>query len=111
TFTVTRTGFTGGTATVAFATADGSATLADNDYLATSSTLTFNPGATSLPVTVLVNGDLTLEPDENFFVNLSNANGATISRGQGVGTILNDDAVFAINDVALLEGNSGTTAF
>ena len=31
------------------------------------------------------------EADEVFFVNLSNANGATIADGQGAGTIRNDD--------------------
>ena len=38
--------------------------------------------------------------------------GATILDGQGQGTILNDDSpVLSINDVALSEGNSGTTTF
>ena len=40
---------------------------------------------------VTVRGDRKREPDEVFYVNLSNANGATIADGQGVGTIRNDD--------------------
>jgi hypothetical protein len=42
-------------------------------------------------ITITVNGDADTEPDEAFLVNLTNANGATILRGQGTGTILNDD--------------------
>jgi hypothetical protein len=79
-----------GVVTVAFATADGSAT-APSDYTATSGVLTFAPGTTALAVTVSINGDVTPEPDENFFVNLSAPTGGTIGDGQGVGTIQNDD--------------------
>jgi hypothetical protein len=77
---------------VDFATADGTATVADSDYIAASDTLTFGPGETEKTVTVRVKGDRTAEPDETFFVNLTNATGgATILDTQGVGTILNDD--------------------
>jgi tetratricopeptide (TPR) repeat protein len=55
--------------------------------------LTFAAGETSKPVTVLVNGDLTVEPNETFTVNLSGPSGATIADGTGVGTIVNDDIV------------------
>ena len=56
--------------TVNFAAADGSATIAR----ATTSrgrSRHLRPGVTAQPVVVLVNGDTTQEPDENFFVNLS----------------------------------------
>src|SRR5438132_1103896 len=47
----------------------------------------------SKPISVLVNGDQKIEPDETFTVNLSNAVNGTVnvSGGQGIGTILNDD--------------------
>ena len=77
--------------TVDFATADGTATTADNDFQATSGTLTFDPGETATTLTVLVNGDVMVEPDETFFVDLSNVSNGTIADGQGLGTILNDD--------------------
>ena len=97
---------------VNYATADGTAT-AGSDYQATSGTLTFAPGETSKTITVLVNGDTTVEPDETFFVNLSNPTNATIAKGQGIGVINNDDAPpppsLTINDVTVTEGNSGTT--
>ena len=81
--------------TVNFATADGTATMA-NDYQFNSGTLTFLPGETSKDVTVLVNGDMTNEADETFLVNLSTPTNATLSDSQGVGTINNDDPVVAV---------------
>jgi len=111
TFTVTLSEPTTNTVTVDFATADGTATTADNDYQSTSGTLTFSPGDTSETITVLVNGDTTFEPDESFFVNLSNPTNATIADGQGEGTIVNDDPqpTISIDDVAVDEGNFGIT--
>ena len=75
--------------------------------------MTFAPGDTSETVTVKVNGDTKYEPNEDFDVNLSTPVNATIDDGSGQGTITNDDAEpeISIDDVALLEGNSGTTAF
>jgi ribosomal protein L35AE/L33A len=107
-----------GPVTVDFTTADGTAT-ASGDYAASTGTLTFAPGETAKTVTVQVNGDTTVEPDETFTLNLSNAAGnATIADAQGVGTIVNDDQVvivprsgISIGDVTMAEGNSGQTAF
>jgi Ca2+-binding RTX toxin-like protein len=91
-FTVTR---TGGSAAfdVNFATTDGSATVADSDYVANSGTLHFADGVNTQTISVTINSDIKVEPDQTFFVNLSSAtNGATIGDGQGIGTIANDDA-------------------
>jgi hypothetical protein len=93
TFTVSLSAPSSGTVTVDCATADGTATVADNDYEAVSRTLTFDPGVTSQTVDVTVNGDTAIEPTEVFYLNLTNATGgATILDAQGVGTITNDDA-------------------
>src|SRR5439155_5273031 len=43
----------------------------------------------SQPVAVTVNGDTKSEPNETFFVNLSNPINATISDNQGAGMIVN----------------------
>ncbi len=53
-----------------------------------------------------------IEPNETFFVNVTNVTGATVGDGQGVGTIQNDDSpTLSINDVSASEGNAGTTTF
>src|SRR5262249_52273515 len=57
--------------TVKFATADGTATVADHDYQAQSGTLTFAPGKTTLTISIVVYGDKKVEGNETFFVNLS----------------------------------------
>src|SRR6266550_2626957 len=113
TFSVTLSNPSSQIVTVNYATADGSATVADNDYMAASGTVTFAPGTTSQTVTVVVNGDTTFETDETFTVELSSATGATIADGTGVGTIVNDDAppTISIGDFAANEGNAGPTTF
>ena len=90
-FTVTLSAISGQPVTVSYATADGSATLANNDYQATSGSLRFAPGDPSQVIKVPVVGDTDFEPDETFLVNLSAPGGATLADAQGVGTILNDD--------------------
>jgi hypothetical protein len=100
TFTVSLSGPQADPVTVDFATADGTAT-APTDYTSNSGTVTFAPGVTSQPVTVLVNGDTTFEPNETFFVNLSNASSnGNITDAQGQATIVNDDAAPPVVDVA-----------
>ena len=95
TFTVTRSG--GSTAfDINFATADGTATVADHDYVANSGALHFGTGVNSQPISITINGDTKFELDEAFVVNLSGAtNGVSISHGQGIGTIAGDDPLFA----------------
>src|SRR5438874_2597662 len=91
-FTVTR---SGGTAAfdLTYATADSSAT-AGIDYVSQpSGTLSFAAGDLTKTISVTINGDTTVEPDETYFVNLLSAtNGGTFTRSQGIGTITNDDA-------------------
>ncbi|MDB9436488.1 Calx-beta domain-containing protein, partial [Dolichospermum lemmermannii CS-548] len=90
TFTVTLSAASTSAVTVNYATANSTAT-AGSDYTASTGTLTFNPGVTSKTFNVAVTGDTTFEPNETFFVNLSNATNATIADNQAVGTITNDD--------------------
>ncbi len=93
------------------ATQDNSATVGNNDYVAHSLTGQSIPaGSTSYTFDVTVNGDSSIEPNESFFVNVTNVSGATVADGQGAGTILNDDSpTLAINDVSIAEGNAGTS--
>src|SRR6185369_10886089 len=91
TFTVTLSAASGQTVTVNYATSNGTAT-SGADYESASGLLTFAPGETTRQVIVAVNGDTTFESNETFFVNLSTAVNASISKVKGTGTITNDDA-------------------
>ncbi len=108
-FTVTLSAPSGRAVTVDYATADGTATTAGNDYTATAGTLTIPAGSTTGTITVPVKGDTAHEPDETFFVDLSNPGNATIADAQGLGTITNDDPAITVDDVAVAEGDTGTT--
>ena len=90
------------TVTVQYATANGTATTANSDYVATNGTLTFTQGQTSQSITVLVQGDTAPEVDETFLVNLSNpVNASCTATGadcQGQGTINSDDGSPGVAD-------------
>jgi parallel beta-helix repeat protein len=108
-FTVTLSAAAAQNVTVAYASANGTAT-APSDYAAASGTVTFPPGQTTRSVVVSVVGDTTLEPNETFTVSLSSPAGATIADGQATGTIQNDDLpVLAVADASVTEGTGGTT--
>jgi len=89
-FTVSLSSTSSQTIAVTYATQNATAT-AGTDYVSKSGSITFNPGETSKSVTVLVNGDTTVEVNETFFVNLTSATNAILLKNQGVGTIINDD--------------------
>ncbi|MCL4295971.1 MAG: hypothetical protein KJ077_09600 [Anaerolineae bacterium] len=92
-FTVSLSQASGKSITVDYATVNSSAT-APGDYLAASGRLTFTPGITTQQITVVINGDSMVEPNETFQVNLTNL--VNLNAGgndtQGIGTITNDDA-------------------
>ena len=110
TFTVKLSAASATAVTFNIATANGSATTAGGDYVALPLTAESIPaGQTSKTVTVTINGDTTVENNENFSVNLSSPVGATLGDGVAVGTILNDDGpTLSIADAAISEGNSGS---
>lgn len=108
TFTVTLSRASATPVTIAFATANGSAT-APADYQSQTGVLTFAPGDVSETISITVVGDALDEPNETFTVTLSVPVGATLADAQGTGTILDDDGppTLSINDVSVTEGNSG----
>ena len=109
TFTITLSGPSAQTVTVAWAT-QGIEAFADGDYLGTFGIATFAPGDTTEPVTIDVVGDSDLEGDERFSVILGPATNASILDETGIATIVDDDAsTISIGDVSLAEGNSGTS--
>jgi Ca2+-binding RTX toxin-like protein len=76
-FTVTRSGDdTLSAVTVGYATADGTAT-AGSDYTAQSGTVTIPSGSTTASISVPVWGDSTVEPVEQFFLNLTGITNVT----------------------------------
>ncbi len=83
------------------------------DYQDVSGTLTFAPGQTTLSIAVPVFGDTLYEGDESFNVQLFNGTNGYVGSTYylGVGTITNDDAApaLSVNDVSVVEGNSGVT--
>jgi predicted extracellular nuclease len=115
-FKVTASNPLAGNVTFSVATADGSATTADNDYVARSLTgQALAAAATQFDFDVTINGDTTVEPDETFTSAVSAVNGpAVLVDASGTGTITNDDAAVvdvSINDVSQAEGNAGTSTF
>jgi hypothetical protein len=108
-FTVSLTNQIDQVVTVHYQTANGTATIANNDYQTVGGTVTIPAKASYATLTVLVNGDTKREGDEVFFVNLTVPTNATMADDQGEGTIQNDDAVptISINDVTVTEGNVG----
>ena len=96
-FTVTLNSAVDVPVSVDFATADGTATTADSDYAAASGTLNFaGTAGETKTITVHVNGDQNVEPNETFTVNLANVQAAgrnvTLARATGTGAITNDDS-------------------
>jgi hypothetical protein len=78
--------------TMSFMTTDGTAKTSDQDYVAKTGTITFNPGETSKTITIVVNGDNKKESDEVFYLDLfGNSSNSLFTKSRGVGTILNDD--------------------
>ena len=89
-FSITLSQKSGKTVTVDFATANGTAT-AGSDYRARTGSLTFLPGQIRKTVAVGVLGDLAVEPNETFLLNIAGQVNATRADGQGRAQITNDD--------------------
>lgn len=109
TFTVSLTTPAGaGGVTFDIATQDNTATTANNDYVARSLTgQTIPSGSSNYMFDVTVNGDATVEPNETFFVNVTNVTGANVADGQGQGTITNDD--FVLTPIHDIQGSGNTS--
>tara|TARA_R110002111_G_scaffold247140_1_gene309996 strand:+ start:270 stop:17531 length:17262 start_codon:yes stop_codon:yes gene_type:complete len=95
--------------TVDITTVNGTATVVDGDYVANSTTLTFDgitfPGITQQNFTVRVLNDSIVEGLETFFVELSNEINANIADGQGVGTIVDNGIVVTTLDDVVNAGD------
>jgi hypothetical protein len=121
-FTVTRSGLLTASNTVTWyttgpATGSNVASVGPNDFVggvAPGGTLTFAAGIATQTVTVNIQGDTLIEPNEYFQVGLGTpSGGASLIVPTALAEVVNDDTGFTIagTDAVKLEGNSGTTAF
>jgi len=124
-FTVTLSNPVQGAVSASASSADGAnadpllnATVADNDYQAITSPLSFPAGTTTQTVIVPIVGDTDVAADQQLRLLLSNlavaaglpAGSVTLAPGAGLGTIQNDDsATLSIADASVAEGNAGNT--
>ena len=121
TFTVSRSGSTSGSQSVAYAVAGiaGSSTMPASAADFQGATLpagmiTFAPGETSRVLAIPVRADEAGEFNERFAVTLSApTGGAVLGTATAQGVILNDDTSvgFATANLSKPEGNSGTTSY
>ena len=110
-FTVKLSSASTQTVTVNYATSDGSATVANGDYVAASGSLSFAPGTVSKTVAVTINGTALVHASRYFYLSISTATNATIVSSSGTGTIL-DDAVqpyVSANNPSVAAGATSTT--
>ncbi len=108
----------GGAITVKYSTADGTATVADNDYLpaAAGSAVVFAAGESEKEIRITLKGDAADEQDETFSVNLTEAKftvpgettplDVTLFDASAIGTLTNDDLIVSLaGETASPEGN------
>jgi hypothetical protein len=112
--TLTRTGDLTGSATVSYRTVQGTATSGVDYAGVTAANVTFAPGQSTAPISLLVRGETTVEPDEAFSVELYDAtgHGTAIDDGTGIVTIIDDDApsFYDVSDATGVEGDTGLTS-
>jgi chitinase len=92
-FTVSISAPSAFTTTVSYATQNNAA-VSPTDYIGTTGTVTFPPlTTTAQTINIVIIGDVNIESNEDFLVNLSNAINAVIASPKywGRGTIINDD--------------------
>jgi hypothetical protein len=106
-FTVTLSSPSGVLAQASWSTSDG--TAGPGDYTGDSGTVSFAPPATSQTLTVLVSGDLAVEANETFHVDLSAPLGAALGDWRGVGTILDDDGSLRLDVTAFTIVSGGAS--
>jgi hypothetical protein len=101
-FTVSLSPTSGSPVTVGYATTALSAT-AGSDYDDVSGTLTFDPGVSTLPLSVTVRADALAEGVESFRVDLSGPSGAAIAYGQATARIHDPGNLFTVAPCRVLD--------
>ncbi len=80
------------------------------DYIADSGMVTIPPGDAQATLTILICGDVDMETNEDFFVDLLNPTNAVLLDPQGRGTVVDDDTPpqLSINNITITEPQAGT---
>ncbi|MBA5604519.1 hypothetical protein H3H36_03985 [Duganella sp. FT3S] len=107
--TVTLNKASADTVSVNYATSDGTATTAGNDYTAATGSLSFAPGETSKVIHIAIGADATPEASETFNVTLSASSFAAITDNLGVVTINADSAPAAVTVSTVLAEDAAHT--
>ena len=113
-FTVTLTHSFDQAISADYVTADGTATAME-DYTPATGTLTIEPGSVSGSISVPILDDTVEEPDETFTIRLKRVRNASVSDGEGTGTINDDDGAptpppdMSIDDVTVAEDGGNAT--
>ena len=109
-FSVTLAGSSSRSATVSYATSDGTAVAVD-DYVAASGTLTFAPGESGRTVSVSLVDDDRDEPTETFAMTLSSPTNATMDTATADGTVIDNDGAPQLSIVGAAGGEGGVLDF
>ncbi|MEM7066025.1 MAG: choice-of-anchor C family protein [Cyanobacteria bacterium P01_B01_bin.77] len=105
-FSVRRYGNSSQQTTVNYSTADDTA-VAGTNYVATSGTLTFNPGETEKTIRVTINADADVTSGETFVLNLSTPTNAILGDNQAKATILETTDAITFGDSTYVLTNPG----
>jgi hypothetical protein len=97
TFTLTLSGSSVEAIAVRVVTSQGTAT-ASSDFTPINLVVVFQPGIVSRTFDVDIIGDTNLESNETFSVNITEAFATTVTDGEGVGTILDDDVLLILEE-------------
>lgn len=110
TFTASLTAISEKPVSAQFVTGGGTATV-NQDYTRAQGTLIIPVGQISGNIIVNAIGDLTVEPNETFLLDLTDPTNATLGNGRATGTIINDDIggtiQFTSATYSVTEGTAG----
>ncbi|MBU1668512.1 carboxypeptidase regulatory-like domain-containing protein [bacterium] len=84
---------------------EGQTATKGEDFIDKTATLTIPKGSTETTIPVEIKGDVNVESDETFIVKLQDVTKAVVKKGEGVGSIINDDTYIKIGDTVWLDSN------
>ena len=107
-FVVSLSGASTSAITVSYATSDGTA-HAGPDYQSAAGSVTFAPGVTAVTIPITIVGDSNNLPTETLTLQLAQATGASITRAQATGTVVETTVTPPIDHPPVAGADSATT--